>query len=95
MSGIHSAEYRRQRKEAKAAWAEADRPCHICHQDIDYTTSKDDPYHFQLDHVKSRKRFPHLEFDPSNWAPAHAYCNKHKSDNDAGAAGIGVTSEAW
>jgi 5-methylcytosine-specific restriction endonuclease McrA len=62
---------------------------------IDYTLPKTDPEHFQLDHIKSRKRFPRLEFDPNNWAPAHASCNKHKSDNDAGADGIGQTSEQW
>ena len=92
--GIQSAEYRKLRAVARRGWMEADAVCHLCHQSIDYSLPKDDPEHFQLDHIKSRKRFPHLEFVPSNWAPAHASCNKRKSDNDAG-AGVGVTSEAW
>lgn len=94
MTGIHTAEYRKQRAACKREWAAANRPCHLCQQPIDYTLTKEDPEHFQLDHVKSRKRFPHLEHEPSNWAPSHASCNKRKSDNDAD-AGLGTTSENW
>lgn len=93
-SGIHSGEYRKGRALARAEWAAKGTPCHLCHQPIDYTLDKTDPEHFQLDHIKSRKRFPHLEFVPANWAPAHASCNKRKSDGDAGGL-LGVTSEAW
>lgn len=94
-NGIHSGEYRKLRAAARAEWEATNAPCWLCHQPIDYTLDKSDPEHLQLDHIKSRHRFPHLEFVPSNWAPAHASCNKRKSDSDASGSALGVTSESW
>ena len=94
MSGIHSAAYQRDRAIKKAEWKKRRRPCNICGGAIDYDLPMTDPWHFQLDHIKSRKKFPELEFVPTNWAPSHARCNKHKQDGDA-APGIGLTSETW
>jgi 5-methylcytosine-specific restriction endonuclease McrA len=94
MGGIHSAAYRRDREQARLGWRRRRRPCHLCGGVIDYDAPATDPQHFQLDHIKSRKKFPELEHDPTNWAPAHARCNKHKQEGDA-APGIGLTSEPW
>jgi hypothetical protein len=66
----------------------------LCGQKLDYDLPKDHPEHFQLDHIKSRIRFPHLADDPLNWQPAHASCNKKKAQGEA-VPGIGVTSEPW
>lgn len=94
MSGIHSARYQRDREGKRKEWKAARRACNICGQKIDYDLPKTNPMHFQLDHIKSRKTHPHLEFEPSNWAPAHARCNKHKHSNPQG-PGLGITSEKW
>lgn len=92
--GIHSARYQAARAAARAEWKRKKRRCHICLQEIDYDAPVTDPDHFQLDHIRSRSRFPQLENDPTNWAPSHASCNKHKHDGELN-ADIGVTSEAW
>ena len=50
-------------------------PCCICRQRIDYDLVKPHPDACTVQHVKSRKAFPELTWDPSNWGPAHATCN--------------------
>ena len=50
-------------------------PCCICLQPINYKLRKPDPGACTVQHIKSRKRFPELTWDPANWAPAHATCN--------------------
>lgn len=57
-------------------------PCHICGQPIDYTLKSPDPMSFELDHLKSKFRFPELAFDPSNMASSHRKCNRAKSDRE-------------
>lgn len=91
---IHSAAYQSARAQKKREWKAARRKCHICGMPIDYSLTKDDPEHFQLDHIKSKKLFPELERDPLNWAPSHASCNKNKHKNTA-TQGVGGTSEEW
>jgi len=91
-NGIHTARYRTDREAKRVEWQRRRRPCNICGQPLNYSLPKDHPEHFQLDHIKSRDKFPDLEFDPANWAPAHASCNKRKSNGEA-APGLGETSE--
>lgn len=93
-SGIHSSAYQRNRAAKRDEWKRRGRRCAICGEPIDYDLPNTDPNHFQLDHIKSRDKFPDLEFDPLNWAPAHASCNKHKSNGETPAS-IGRTSEPW
>jgi 5-methylcytosine-specific restriction endonuclease McrA len=68
-------------------------PCCICHQGIDYELEYPHPQSCSVQHLQSRKAFPHLTWDPANWAPAHLDCNK-----SAGAQqpiDLGVMSEEW
>lgn len=93
-SGIHSAQYQKAREAKRLEWKRRKRRCAICAQVIDYDAPMTDPEHFQLDHIKSRIDFPDLEFDPLNWQPTHASCNKGKGKG-AGAPELGETSEEW
>lgn len=69
-------------------------PCCICGQRIDYSLEKPHPNACTVQHRKSRKRFPELTWDPSNWEPAHASCNY--ADGPDGSDGIiGATSQEW
>lgn len=65
-------------------------PCVLCGQRIDYTR-KGKADSLTVQHIKSRRDFPNLTWEPSNWAPAHKTCNLA-----AGAGGnttdIGLTS---
>lgn len=87
----------RRRNEAlrlvKAIGKRADSPCCICTQSIEYDLEYPHPQSCSVQHIKSRKLFPHLTWERSNWGPAHLDCNKAagiKSDT-----GMGVTSEDW
>jgi 5-methylcytosine-specific restriction endonuclease McrA len=93
-SGIHSSAYQTDREQKRKEWKSKKRKCNICGMAIDYDAPSTDREHFQLDHIKSRDKYPELEFDPLNWAPAHASCNKRKSNGTAPAS-IGITSEPW
>lgn len=65
-------------------------PCVICRQAINYKR-KGKADSLSVQHLRSRRDFPHLTWEPSNWAPAHKSCN-----SSAGAGGsstdIGLTS---
>lgn len=81
------------RSTVKRIGAHRNQPCCICNQPIDYTLPSTDPDGCSVQHLKPRKLFPHLTWDPNNWAPAHLTCNK-----SAGAtiqAPLGITSRAW
>lgn len=65
-------------------------PCCLCDQPIDYALRKPHKQACTVQHVKPRSSHPHLTWDPSNWAPAHADCNY--SQGKAIATGIGVVS---
>ena len=51
-------------------------PCIICHMTINYSLEYPHPQSCSVQHIKPRKTFPHLTWDPANWAPAHLDCNK-------------------
>lgn len=67
------------------------RPCCICGQRIDYSLPPDDAMAFTLEHLKPRSTHPELMYDPSNWAAAHATCNKARG-NRALQPGLGTTT---
>lgn len=52
------------------------KPCNICHEPIDYSLSYPHPMSLSVEHVKPRRLFPELTWDPANWRPAHSRCNK-------------------
>ena len=81
------------RARVKQVGANRNLPCCICNQPIDYKLPSTDPDGCSVQHLKPRKTFPQLTWDPNNWAPAHLACNK-----SAGAkinAPLGVTSRTW
>ena len=51
-------------------------PCSICQHSIDYSLEYPHPQSCSVQHTKSRKLFPQLTWEPSNWEPAHLDCNK-------------------
>lgn len=65
-------------------------PCCICDMSIDYT-SKGRPDSLTVQHVLSRRDYPHLTWEPSNWKPAHAACN-YAAGADGGLTPLGITS---
>ena len=66
-------------------------PCVLCGQPIDYSLRKPNPGSCSVQHVKPRALYPHLTWEPSNWAPAHLSCNVGERRGDS--AGLGVTSD--
>ncbi len=68
-------------------------PCCICRMPINYRLEYPDPDSCSVQHVKSRKHYPHLVWSPSNWAPAHLGCNQ--SQGARADEGLGVVSEEW
>jgi len=65
----------------KAKGRKAGTPCCICSQGIDYSLEYPHPQSCSVQHLKSRKAFPQLTWERSNWEPSHLSCNQ--------AAGIG------
>lgn len=69
-------------------------PCWECEQPIDYSLPSTHPDGCTVQHVKSRKLFPELTWDPSNWKPCHKACNESAGSGDRGEK-TGVTSQEW
>lgn len=67
--------------------------CCICEQGIDYSLAYPHEQSCSVQHVKSRKAYPHLTWEPSNWEPAHLGCNKAAGIGDD--LSMGTTSEDW
>lgn len=66
---------------------EANAPCWLCGQPIDYRIPHNDPATgavnreaFELDHAYPRSTHPELAEDPSNFRPSHRACNLKRSD---------------
>lgn len=66
-------------------------PCWICKLEIDYRLRFPHPQACTVQHIKSRHQWPHLTWDPHNWAPAHADCNS--GERPADRDGLGVTTD--
>lgn len=95
MAGLSTRAYQEFRADMKALWQPVNAPCHLCGMaTIDWDGPKNEPDSFELDHIKPRRNFPELTLDPTNAAPSHHRCNRHKGAGVV-VAGIGVTSEAW
>ena len=76
-------------RRVKAEGRRNDTPCVICGQPIDYHLTYPDPASCSVQHIKSRKHYPHLIWVPSNWGPAHLSCNKSAQTQTTS---LGVTS---
>jgi 5-methylcytosine-specific restriction endonuclease McrA len=70
------------------------RPCFLCGQDIDYSLPSTDPDGCTVQHIRSRRDFPHLTWVSSNWAPAHLACNQSAGTGE-NPTEAGVTSQDW
>lgn len=68
-------------------------PCIICKQGIDYSLEYPHRQSCSVQHLKSRRDYPHLTWEPSNWEPAHLDCNKSAGATEG--SGLGATSEEW
>lgn len=77
----HDAGYRKNRAAFKAKHKALRSDCHICRGElgpIDYNAQPQTPKAFELDHIKPFKTHPQLFYDPGNWAPSHASCNRSR-----------------
>lgn len=63
-------------------------PCSICLLSIDYSLRYPHPQSCSVQHVRSRRDFPELTWDPSNWAPAHLDCNLSAGANPEPSLGV-------
>ena len=64
-------------RKLKARLRAEHRPCHLCHQPIDYSLPSGDPWSFELDHITPRSRGGAL-YDYENCDAAHRICNQRK-----------------
>lgn len=78
-------------RQVKAKGRRAKTPCVICELSIDYSLTYPHPQSCSVQHVKPRKLFPQLTWDPTNWAPAHLDCNKSAGPNIQ--TGLGVKDD--
>lgn len=63
-------------RQVKAKGRRAKTPCVICTLPINYSLEYPHPQSCSVQHIKPRKAFPQLTWEPTNWAPAHLDCNK-------------------
>ena len=69
------------------------RPCHICHEPIDYDAHWLDPLSFTIDHLIPINRGGADRLD--NIDAAHRKCNRDKSDRHATPPISKVTERTW
>lgn len=98
VNGMHIPEWSgRARADAlakvKADGRRSERPCVICEQPIAYDLEYPHPQSCSVQHVRSRKAYPQLTWDPTNWAPAHLDCNQSAGTREQ--RGLGLTSEDY
>jgi len=77
--------------QVKARGRRASLPCVICSQPIDYGLTYPHQDSCSVQHVKPRKRYPELTWDPRNWEPSNLVCNKQQGERDAPPS-LGITS---
>lgn len=80
-------------RQIKAAGQANNTPCDICGQAIDYSLEYPHPQSCSVQHVKSRKLYPSLTWEPSNWRPSHSDCNKSAGVEQP--LGLGVVDGQW
>lgn len=67
-------------------------PCCLCGQRINYDLTYPHPQSCSVQHIKSRNAYPHLTWDPNNWAPAHLVCNQSQGATSHDDTSLGLTS---
>lgn len=75
---------------------DANEPCWICGQPIDYTAPATHPDAFELDHFYPVSTHPELAEDPANFRASNGSCNRSRGDTQPDdLLVIGETSRAW
>lgn len=95
--------WRKVKARFRAECAQANEPCWLCGQTIDYTINADPEanyeYHpdaFEPDHYYTVESHPQLREDPANLRASHAACNRSRGDTDpTELLPIGVQSRTW
>jgi hypothetical protein len=59
---------------------QANLPCHICHQPINYQARRT-PDSFEVDHLYPISIRPDLVYDETWFRPSHARCNNQRGNN--------------
>lgn len=94
--------WRRLRAEFRRECEQADAPCWICRQPIDYTLTntpgqKQNPGTWEPDHLYPRSTHPHLAMDKAGLRASHLGCNRARGnamvDDDLGAPSRDWTKE--
>ena len=93
--------YRRLRRIFLTQCEQANSPCWLCGQPIDYRIPWQDPHTghvnndaFELDHAYPRSLYPELAEDPGGFRPSHRACNRQRS-NQMSIAGLGAPTRKW
>lgn len=82
------------RQQLRAEYKEANTPCYLCGQPIDYTAPANHPNSLEIDHIIPTSKAPHLMYEANNLRPAHMSCNRAKSNNNPQPT-LGTPSEQW
>lgn len=67
-------------------------PCFICGDPINYSLRSPNGLSCSVQHIKNKRDYPELMWDPTNWAPAHLDCNRGDGTKGTTAQSIGLTS---
>ncbi|ALE05518.1 hypothetical protein AL755_08555 [Arthrobacter sp. ERGS1:01] len=92
--GQTSRRYRQQRATFRTQCAEANEPCWLCSQAIDYRIKWPEEDAFELDHLYPRSTHPQHAEDPTNFRASHRLCNQKRS-NKMPTGGLGTLSRQW
>ncbi|MFM1724040.1 HNH endonuclease [Rhodococcus sp. PAM 2766] len=94
VAGRDTRRWRKLKVQFRARSAEANHPCWLCGQPIDYDLPRDHPEAFQPDHLHPVSTHPEHAEDPANLRPSHATCNKARG-NRAPLFGLGRQTRQW
>ena len=67
---------------------QANAPCWICNQAINYEAKSTDPSAFEADHYKPVSNHPHLALMIGNLRPSHQSCNRSRGNKPAETAWV-------
>jgi len=98
MARSTSRAYRSDKRDFRDAAAEADIPCWLCSQAIDYDAAHDEygnDDRYELDRYYPVSTHPELEEDPANWRASHAGCNRARSNKTVTSTLAGTLSRDW
>ena len=81
MSNLSNGNLERKVKgELRARWRLQNAPCAYCHGAIEYSAPANHPLSLDAAHRYPVKTHPHLAYDPNNYVPSHARCNRSAQD---------------